>query len=42
RTQLLSRVEALRVGRRLVRHRIISHVLEEQDFADEMYFYRFI
>ncbi|MEO1131852.1 MAG: hypothetical protein AAFX40_04000 [Cyanobacteria bacterium J06639_1] len=41
-TQLLSRAEAVRVGRRLVRRNIISHVLNDQDFADEFYFYRFV
>ncbi|MEM6448093.1 MAG: DEP domain-containing protein [Cyanobacteria bacterium P01_D01_bin.123] len=42
RTQGLSRDEAVVVGRRLVRHNSIEHVLGEQDFADEYYFYRFV
>ncbi|MEO1133903.1 MAG: DEP domain-containing protein, partial [Cyanobacteria bacterium J06639_1] len=42
RTQGLSRGEAVIVGRRLVRHNSIEHVLGEQDFADDYYFYHFV
>lgn len=41
-TQDLSRVQAVQVGRRLVRRNIIRHVLDDQNFADEYYFYRFV
>lgn len=37
----LSRPQAIRLGERLHAHRLIRHVLDEHDFADDRLFYRF-
>lgn len=37
----LSRSQALRLGERLHAHRLIRHVLEEHDFADDHLYYQF-
>lgn len=38
---VLSRAQAIRLGERLHAHRLIRHVLDEHDFADDRLFYRF-
>lgn len=38
---LISRQEALLIGQACLKMSLFSHVLGEQDFADEQYFYRF-
>ena len=40
-TQNISKVIALSIGKRLVRRKIIHHVLDQHDFKDEFLFYRF-
>ncbi|MFQ3613636.1 MAG: FHA domain-containing protein [Cyanobacteriota bacterium] len=37
----ISRPEAVQVGQECLQRRLFLHVLEEQDFADEGYYYRF-
>lgn len=38
---VMTRPQALRLGERLHAHRLIRHVLDEHDFADDHLFYRF-